>query len=754
MRRIAFLMMLMLTGSLFAQTAGENIDVTHYELNLWSFNFSDHTLQGEAFIDFTTTAEVSTLVLELKTLTVTDVASDMYEVSSFNQSGDFLTVTFDEPIPANTASTLDVRYGGHTFNESWGGVEWWGSGYVYNLGAGLNAIPHNLGKTWFPCVDSFTDKASYSLNFTVDNSMKAICSGNLINVFDNGDGTSTWYWDVPQESATYAIAFAIGDYVKWEDVYHGIEHDIPVEVYVKPYMLDDVPGTFANVKTIAAWYEQWIGPYPFNRIGYIATSKGCMEHIDNIAMAYDIIDGTTMGEEYVAHELSHMYFGNLVTCATAEDMWLNEGFASFWGLFYLVPVYGEALYDSELDHLINTIVGWCTGENNWIPLNNIPQDMTYDSKAVYERGAVIVATMMNYMGKENFFTGLRHYLDIYGYGSASSEQLRDALTEATGIDMNGFFDTYVFTAGMPHYSVGISGINHDGDQYNTRVKMTYKHFGPSHVGHDNRVEVTFIGHAGQMQTEMVHWDGLEGEDVVTLAFEPEAAFADYYNRALDAKYASYGMFTEPGNLNVERMQTKIHSVTDSTMLRAEIHLVSPDDDPDILGLNLSTTHYWSVYRHDFGEASVEGIFSFSSSYDSDIIQTQNDSAVLLYRANVNDPWHTIPYTQDGSWKLGRFHVNELMTGEYTLAAIEKDVYAVSDDVEKAQRLFPNPASNQVTLQWEGTCDGSIKVYNQQMQTLKVIPYTNANEKTFDLEGLKPGVYYIENNRIVHKLIIQ
>ena len=754
MKRLFLFLTLMISGVLFAQTPGENIDVKHYEINLWGFDFSNHTLQGETFIDFQTTAPVSTVVLEIKRLTVTDVASDYYNVESFSQEGDRLIVNFDETIDANENVTLDVRYGGNTFSETWGGVEWWGSDYVYNLGVGFDSQPHNLGKTWFPCVDDFTDKATYTLYITVDNNKKAICGGNLINVFDNGDGTSTWYWETPQEIATYHMSFAIGAYQVWEDIYHGIERDIPVEVYAKPSQMNNVPGTFANVKTIAAFYEECLGAYPFNRIGYVSTSKGCMEHIDNIAMAADIINGNTSQEEYVAHELSHMYFGNKVTCSTAGDMWLNEGFAQFWGLFYRVGVYGEDNFQTNMSTLNRTIIGWCLNHNNWIPLNNMPLDMTYDSKAVYDRGAVIVNSMMNYMGRDNFLAGLRHYLDTYAYEAATSEQLRDALTEATGIDMTGFFDTFVFTGGIPHYAVGITGINPSGDQYLVRLKMNYEHIGPSHVGQQNRMEVTFVGNNGELHTELVQWDGLEEEVAVTLDFEPEAVFADYYNHFLDAKYDQNVMATEPMNFSLERLQTKIISVSDSTLLRVEAHPVRPSDDPEIPGLNLSTTHYWNVLRHDFGEADVTGIFSFSSSNDNDIIQTQNDSAVLLYRANVLDPWHTIPYTQEGSWKLGRFHVHDMRTGEYTIAAIDKSIYALNETPMPVQTLFPNPASQQVTLQWEEKCDGTIKVYNQQFQLVKAIPYSNASQKTIDINGLASGIYYIENNQIIQKLIIK
>ena len=759
MKKICFLiigMILLATSlNLQAQTPGENIDVTHYEINLWDIDFTNHTLQGETFINFTATAPTNTLVLELKTLTVTDVACDYYYVESFNHEGNYLTVTFDETLAAGASAILDIRYGGSTFNESWGGIMWT-TGYVCNMGVGFESIPHNLGKCWFPCVDNFTDKATYNLNITVPNSTEAICGGNFINTYDNGDGTTTWQWEIPQEVATYHVSFAVGDYVEWTDTYNGIERDIPITVYVKPNQINNVPGTFVHVKDIAAFYENCFGPYPFNRIGYVVTSVGCMEHVDNIGITSGIVTGNTTQEEYVAHELSHMYFGNKTTCATAEDMWLNEGFAQFCGVFYRSDVYGEDDFQQAMSTKINNISSWCKSESNWIPLNNIPQSMTYDGSAVYNRGAVVVNTLMNYLGRETFLEGLRHHLQNHAYGAASSEQLRDALTEATGIDMNGFFDTYVFTAGMPHFGVYLVNVTPSGNQYDVTVRMTYQHYGPSHVGQNNRVEVTFINNDGQMQTAMVHWDGLEANQTVTLNIDPVVAFVDYNNQMLDAKLDKNLTATAPTTFSAgQQLSITVNSVTDSVMLRGEEHYIAPENDPNIPGLTLSTKHYWNVSRLDLGQADVSGKFTYSNNntMDGDIIQTENDSAVLLYRANYNQPWHSIPYTQQGNWKLGFFTVNDLPTGQYTLGVIDKSTLSLTEQYAD-QKLFPNPANDQVTLQWNGNSSGEIKVYNQNLQLLKSIPFDNTDRITINISDLASGLYFIECNAMLHKLIIK
>lgn len=727
-----------------AQTPGENINVTHYEIHLNNFDFNNHTLQAQTIVTLTAVNPTNIIAVELKSLTVSAVTATGANVSNFAQNGDVLTINLASALAANASASFTITYGGHTFNESWGGIMWSGN-YVCNMGVGFESIPHNLGKCWFPCVDNFTDKATYDVYVTVPTTTAAICGGNLENDTNNGDGTHTVHYNVPQEIATYHISFAVGDYVEWTDTYNGLERDIPITVYVKPSQINNVPGTFVHVKDIASFYENNFGAYPFNRIGYVVTSVGCMEHVDNIGITSGVVTGNTTQEEYVAHELSHMYFGNKVTCATAEEMWLNEGFAQFCGVFYRSEIYGEDDFQQAMSSKTNNITNWCKSENNWIPLNNVPQTMTYDNSAVYNRGAVVVNTMMNYMGRETFLEGLRSYLNTYNYNAASSEQLRDALTAATGIDMTGFFDTYVFTAGMPHYGVDLLNVTQNGNQYDATVKMSYQHYGPEHVGQNNRVEVTFVDNAGHLQTELVNWDGEEATCTVTLNISPIAAFADYYNHFLDAKFDNNLTATGSATLGVnQQLSIVVNSVNDSVMLRGEEHYVAPTNDHNIPGVTLSTKHYWNVLRLDFGGSDVYGKFTFSNNanMDGDIIHSENDSAVLLYRANINEAWHSIPYTQQGNWKIGIMTVNDLQSGQYTIAAIDKTQLGLNEnntDIKK-MILAPNPTENFVKISTKSG-NSEIVIINNLGQTVNSFPVSE-NEITVSVEDFPAGVYYV------------
>ena len=747
MKKLVLLLSLTLLVSFVnAQTPGENIDVRHYEIHVWDFNFTNRTLQGETFIDFTATASTNTVVLELKSLTVTDVASDFYSVESFSQEGDFLTITFDEPMQVGENITLDVRYGGSTFSETWGGVEWWGSDRVYSLGVGFESQPHNLGKTWFPCVDNFTDKATYDLIITTTNDKKAICGGNLVETFDNGDGTSTWHWNTPQEISTYHISFVVGDFVVWEDVYHGLERDIPIEVYTTPGLSGNVAGSFAHIHEIVSFLEENLGPYPFNRIGYISTSKGCMEHTDNIALATSVISGNTAYEEYLAHELSHMWSGNLVTCEEAGDMWLNEGFAQFWGAFYETGVYDEATFQSTMSGMVNSAVGWCNSPSHWMPLNNMPLNMTYDSDAIYNRGAVIVNTMMNYMGRENILSAMRQYFQQYAYQTATSELLCEALTQYSGIDMHEFFNTYVYSSGMPHLYASITSVEPVGSQFEVTLDLRYQHIGDSHIGQSNRYDLTFIGPDFQLVTEQVTWDGLHGTVAVTLDFEPLGLVNDFNNNWLDGRTQRNLMLRGTTQQNFAYFTAKPSTLTDSVFVSVENHLVEPYDNPLVNGLNLSTKHFWTINRYDFGEAQVEGWFDYSKSNDGDIIQTANDSATLLYRKDASEPWHEIAYTlyPGSTWKQGRFILDDFPSGEYVLAAWDKEVLDVEEfeDTKQTMQVFPNPARNEVNVSWAVLSDGQVSICDMSGKVLKTQSFTQADRLVFTLEGLAAGHYLL------------
>ena len=762
---LSLLMALCLSFSSWAKNneVGETIDVTHYEINLNTIDFTNKTIEAVTTLTLITKAEINTLELELKAMEVSSVVCDSHEASSFSQDEDILSITFSSSIAADTELSITISYGGNTFNENWGGIHW-SNEYVYNLGVGFDSQPHNLGKTWFPCVDDFNDKATYDINLTIDESMTSSCGGIHIGTSFNGTSNKIDHWTISQEIPTYLVSFAVGNFELWSDIYQGVENMIPITVYAKPNQIDKIAATFFNTKEIAAFFEEKFGPFPFNRIGYVSTSLGCMEHVDNIAFSSSLITGTTNldSEYFISHEMAHSWFGNLVTCASAGDMWLNEGFATFCNNYYLSALYSEEMFAESMSDLIDNIINTCHNKEGWIPLNNIPLDLTYGT-TVYDKGAIIVYTMMNYLGRETFDKAIRYYLDKYSYKSASSEDLRDAISEHTGIDMSDFFDTWVFTAGSPVYMVQHFTSTPNGNKYDVEVIMTQDHRGAEHVGNSVRYEVTFIDKDWNTHSEMLSWDGETGVCTTTLDFEPVAVFCDYNNKFADGSIDKTYILESTGsnNFGEAKFKATTKEISESTLLRVEHHWAGPKSAGELPeGLRISSDRYWTIHRIDKGNATIEGEFQYhnTANYDQNLMVNENDSIVLLYRADGSKMWQSIDYVHQSYGNFGRMTVADIKSGDYTLGMWDEKHASIREmKDETGFEMFPNPAREKINIIFQNEINDNIIMTNIKGQVVKDIA-VNGKEITINIEDLADGTYFlklknseIQNFKTVFKL---
>lgn len=726
---------------------GENIDVMHYEIHLNEINMADRTLDATAVISLKTLTSVDEMKLELKSLNVTSVTSDEAIVNNYSQNGDILSISFENTVPANMEISLTINYGGTTFNESWGGIHW-SNDYVYNLGVGFDSQPHNLGKTWFPCVDNFTDKASYDLYLTIPSDMVSSCGGLLEDSQDNGDGTKTDHWHMSQEIATYLISFAIGDFILWEDTYEGIERNIPINVYAKPNQIDKVEATFANAKFFASFFENTFGPFPFNRISYVSTSLGCMEHVDNIALASSIITGTSnMDSDYfISHEMAHAWFGNKVTCASAADMWLNEGFATFCNYYYFTELYGDDLYYETMDGVIDEIILSCHTKEGWLPLNELPLDLTYGTMA-YDKGAVVAHTLMNYLGREAFSKAMKYYLNKFDSKSASSQDLCEALSEDTDLDMNNFFEAWVYTPGSPVYYVQHFTTTANGDKFDVNINMLQDHRGAEYIGDGVRYELTFVDSNWNMHSEMVSWDGQSANITTTLDFEPVAIFCDINNKFADACHDETFIIKQSGDNNLSEIKFKVitEEIGDSTLLRVEHRWVGPMSVGEIPeGLTISDSRYWTIYRLDKGESIIKGEFQYqdNENYDANLFENENDSIVLLYRPNGACQWQSIDYILQSSSSFGRMTVEQLMSGDYVLGVWDEEYIGINEiNKDLKFNIFPNPTKNEINIELQNDIKGKLVITNQLGQFVKELKI-NDNKLIVDVEELSPGIYYL------------
>lgn len=745
--KLLFLAILLcLSGRTSSQTLSDTMDVIEYSINLDVLNLPAKVIKGNTGIELTVKQpSIEVIGLDLKYLSIDSVVMNGELLFVSGALGeDRYSIYLPEAINPGDTIFFRVYYHGIPFSESWGGFHFAGS-YAFNLGVGFQSIPHNLGKAWFPCVDDFKDRAFYEYRIRVENANKAVCGGLLQSVTDNNDGTHTFYWKTFETIPTYLASVAVGPYALKTDIFNGLQAQVPITYYVRPADTNKVNGSFTNLKAIASIYEDHFGPYPFNRIGITGTSLGAMEHAENIAYPNGSISGSPADEWLYAHELSHMWFGDYVTCATDADMWLNEGWARWCELIFTEGLYGQEQSDEYYKTLLRDVLQYThLKDGGYRALFPMDQQFTYGS-TVYDKGALVAHSLRHYIGDSLFFPAIRDYLQLYSYDHADSYQLRDALENSTGMDLNEFFDFFVFTPGFTHYSVDSFNVTPAGEEFEVSIFMKQKHKGTTAYASNCKVDLSFMNRDRSLVTRQVSFSGITDTVSVLLDFEPILVTPDLFYRTSDATTDELKTLCETGTYDYKYTfcKVEVNEVADSAWVRVTHNWVGPDtlQNPQT-GLHLSSNHYWTV-EGIFPEGfNAKGIFNYNKNIlDSDIITNADDSLVMLYREHPGQDWRGIDFTRTGPWQLGYLNIWNLKPGQYTLAVWDEEYVGIKDPADNTGllRIFPNPAPETITIQVNYKKATQLFIFNsagQNVHTCKV-----GNGEIVKWSG-SPGTYLV------------
>lgn len=680
--------------TVFASEKTDSIDVLNYKINLDFSNLSSLSIAGNTELQIIPMFNnLKTINLDLLKLTVDSVQiNDVKTTFSYNDT--ILKITPILQISTTDTLKITVFYNGKPQKDAeWGGM-YMNSTSAFNLGIAFKSNPHNFGKIWFPCVDNFTDHATYDCNIKTATLNKAICGGNLESITENGDGTHTFHWKLKEEIPTYLASVAVGNFVAVNDTFLGINGKIPINIYVAKADSLDAVKSFKNLKNILSIYENNFGAYMWNRVGYVSTSMGAMEHATNIAYPTSSIDGTLTDEYLYAHELAHHWFGNLITCDKPEDMWINEGWASFCEYIFKEFLYNkdEAKKYIRNEHSYN-LRYLHIEDGGFRALYGIPHDYTY-STTVYEKGATVAHSLRGYLGDSLFFSSIKKLLSDFSYKNISSFEMRDKLSEYSGMNLTDFFDSWVFDAGFSHFSVDSFKVKTNADKFDVTVFMKQKIRGRTKFSKSNKVELTFMDKNWKKTTRIIEFSGERGGETFTLDFNPEIVMVDVDEKLCDASIDNYQTIDTTGVFNFDKTNfiAIVKQIKDSVFMRVEQNWVAPDaPKTPQKGLILSTNRYWKIDGFLNDSTTIQGKFYYSritgtnGNYDNDIIKLSSDSLVLLYRKNASDDWK-IKLVKAGSLTSGYIILDSLKLGEYTLAVIDSD--------RKTGYIFSKPNCNE------------------------------------------------------------
>lgn len=651
------------------------IDVLKYVIQVTELNIKTNSITANSIVTLrVTSANVKQIHLSLFSLRVDSIKiHDLF--TKYSYDGNDISISPTYKLNSGDTLTYQIFYHGHPQKDitGWGGF-YFSDEYAFNLGIGFGSTSHPNGKNWFPCNDTFNDKAYFDFSITTSSESRAICNGILTSQQFNNDGTIIWNWKMNQKIPPYLACIVIGPFY----IIHETSNGIPVEIACIAQDSELVKNSFKHLDIILANYISMYGPYPFDKVGFtlVPFNLGAMEHASSITLGKDFIDGTLENETLWAHELSHMWWGDEVTCLAEREIWLNEGFASYNEALTIKKLYGEEKYNVwirqnhrralQFSHII---------DKGYFAIDAIPHSHTYGT-TVYSKAPDIIHSLQVLLGDSSFYNGCKNYLLKHKYGNATSNDLSNDLTASSGINTQQFFNDWISTPGYPLFS--IDSISNKNSNYTIYTRQRSK--GNSHI---YKTTIDLFATDGIQDTIIkIYIDELTTIFHCSIPFEVRWFLLDKDAKVAMALSAFTSMITHVGEYpfletNVSLNVTNVGN--DSTNLRVELNWIKPDGfkHPNDK-IQLSDSHYWKIDGIMATGFSAKATFEYNGTtslidgyLDNNLIDGSEDNLQLLYRTGTADDWqllhnYSIQNDKDKFDKKGRILLDQVRKGEYVL----------------------------------------------------------------------------------------
>ncbi|PZT97238.1 MAG: peptidase M1 [Brevundimonas sp.] len=428
---------------------------------------ADKAIDAVAVLDFTTTAPLERLAVELDTLlTISSVQVDGVEVPADRWSNPEgrLTVALPRPLAAGQKTALRIAYAGQPRVAPRAP---WDGGFVWSTAPTgepwiATAVQGEGCDIFWPCIDSpHGEPGRVDLHITVPSDLSAPSNGRFLGKVDHGDGWTTWNWSAKSPN-TYAIALNVGPYEEVAGEYRSrFGNTIPMAYWhLKSDAPEQVQALFAQFPKMLDFFEATVGPYPFGdeKMGVVETPHLGMEHqtINAYGNGYKI-DGR--GYDWLLqHEFAHEWFGNQLTNQNADDMWLHEGLGSYMQPLYARWLLGDRYMQRELANQREGLI------NKFPVVSGAPktEDEVYKGDVgpgndIYSKGSLISHSLRMLIGDAAFHEALTRL--VYGRPDPrpgafaplyrSTGDFLEIVNTVTGQDYGWFFRGYLYNAALP-----------------------------------------------------------------------------------------------------------------------------------------------------------------------------------------------------------------------------------------------------------------------------------------------------------------
>jgi aminopeptidase N len=425
--------------ALFPSLGNPGIDVTNYDLDL-THMAGEKVITATVGLDIQATAALETFTLDSFGPVVSSVQVDGAE-ATFEQTDPELSITPRTPLSCASSFRVDIDY---TVTLSDAGtsdpdqIAGW-----YETDAGSFVINEPAGaRTWMPSNDHPSDKAEFHFDLHVSPGVTAVANGKLLS-HETSDTQERWIWDQTEPMATYLMLLLTGDY---EIVETNVPGQVPLVHTVLKSAAEQSQPYFDITSEQISFFAELFGPYPFDSYGLAITdsfSGLAMETQGRSLFSVDDLNGNLedLQQLLLSHELAHQWFGDAVSPARWQDIWLNESFAT----------YGQWMWDEHLG--TETVASYARsnlqGRQDGSTATGTPAaDGIFDYE-VYDGGAVVLHALRLTIGDEAFFTLLRRWVAENIGESRTSEDFISLAEEVSKQSLQQFFDDWLYATDLP-----------------------------------------------------------------------------------------------------------------------------------------------------------------------------------------------------------------------------------------------------------------------------------------------------------------
>jgi hypothetical protein len=735
----------------------DTFDIIHYSIHLDVSDFGGRRLVGYTEVYFKPLMEgLDYIHLDLERLTVSKVIYNDEEIP-YDHVGPLLKCFFPDTLSMVDTSKVVVYYGGTpmTSSSNFGGF-YFENGYAYNLGIGITDQPHNYGRAWFPCFDNFVERSTYKYVITHQSVHSAHCVGTFISREDHNNEKSTTTYYMSQPIPTYLSSIAVSNYTSLDYTHEGKYGEVPIRLIARPNQLANMETSFENLTRAIDAFEHWFGPHIWERVGYVLTSRGAMEHPTNVAYPDFSVAGGSRNERLMAHELAHMWWGNNTTLKTAHDMWIKEGNAEYGAHLFTEFVYGhDAFIRQVMDNASVILRRAHIDDGEYLALSPMPSNQTY-STHTYNKGAMMMHNLRTYLGDEAYSRGMTKLLEENLYSALDAYEFRDQLSAYSGYDLTDYFEDWIFSPGYPTFEIDsfVTLVGHQG--YEVELYIEQKLRARDRFCQNVPLEFVFYNaNLGRYTTTAMVSGQFDVLNIKGIPFEPSFVVINESNHLNLGFQGNSILISKTGNQELPhtQMTLNIQEFKDSVWMRIEHHYTGADGLKEPRAdFRVGKNRHWKVYRGSGEIPRMTATLQYNRAVglDDDLVAVNADSLILIWRPNASVEWIEHPNYQKlrlPTAGLGQVRIFDLMAGEYALAngELEPTVGVKTIRQLSSVEVFPNPARDQVILKFSN--DQSERfLFVADMNGKEVIRQkivAGAQDTILDIQQLISGTYLIQ-----------